>query len=200
MDSQGSLASNPRKKSKGKQPTEGKEKQQRRLWRVKEEEALLGCMLDCICDKYKADNGFKAVYFVLVEKELQKALPGTTLKAQPNIESKVKNWKEKYGVIADTIKLSGFSWNHGTKSIEVDDESVWEAYEKANPKVKGMNGKAFPMFNSWQILFGKDRATGDFVEDLTEIQDVDVDDDYEDEPIEVVVPPMEDNLYTPLFC
>ncbi|KAH7863302.1 hypothetical protein Vadar_015935 [Vaccinium darrowii] len=175
MDSQGSLPSHTTKKSKGKQPTEGKEKQQRRLWSVKEKEALLGCMLDCLCDKYKADNGFKAGYFVLVEKELQKALPGTTLKTQPNIESKVKNWKKKYGVIADTIKLSGFSWNYGTKSIEVDNESVWEAYEK-------------------------DRATDDFAEDPAEIQDVDVDDDYEDEPVEVVLPPMDDNLYTPLFA
>ncbi|KAH7844907.1 hypothetical protein Vadar_032904 [Vaccinium darrowii] len=33
-----------------------------------------------------------------------------------------------------------------------------------------------------------------------EIQDVDVDDDYEDEPVEVVLPPMDDNLYTPLFA
>ncbi|KAH7861439.1 hypothetical protein Vadar_026205 [Vaccinium darrowii] len=82
------------------------------LWTVKEEEALLGCILDVICDKYQADNGFKAGYFVLIEKELQKALPGTTLKAQPNIESKMKNWKEKYGIIANAIKLSGFAWNH----------------------------------------------------------------------------------------
>ncbi|KAH7837144.1 hypothetical protein Vadar_010150 [Vaccinium darrowii] len=60
-----------------------------------------------------------------------------------------------------------------------------------------MNGKAFPMFDSWQILFGKDKATGDFAEDRAEIQDVDNDD--EDELVEVVVPPMEENLYAPLF-
>ncbi|KAH7861075.1 hypothetical protein Vadar_021356 [Vaccinium darrowii] len=41
-----------------------------------------------------------------------------------------------------------------------------------------MNGKAFPMYKSWQILFGKDRATGELAEDPPEIEvdDVDVDD------------------------
>lgn len=40
---------------------------------------------------------------------------------------------------------------------------------QANPKVKGMNGKSFPMFESWQILFGLDRATGEMAEDAAEV-------------------------------
>lgn len=36
-----------------------------------------------------------------------------------------------------------------------------------------MNGKRFPMFKSWQILFGKDRAMGEIVEDPQEIPDKD---------------------------
>ncbi|KAH7858841.1 hypothetical protein Vadar_028618 [Vaccinium darrowii] len=39
-----------------------------------------------------------------------------------------------------------------------------------------MNGKRFPMFESWQILFGKDRATGEIAEDPQEVPDPD--DDY----------------------
>ncbi|KAH7866469.1 hypothetical protein Vadar_020840 [Vaccinium darrowii] len=34
-----------------------------------------------------------------------------------------------------------------------------------------MNGKAFPMFPQWQILFGKDRATGEMAEGPAEIRD-----------------------------
>ncbi|XP_057495691.1 uncharacterized protein LOC130780692 [Actinidia eriantha] len=158
--------------SKGKKiAKEGKEKQTRRLWTAKEEEALLSCMMDCVCDKFRAENGFKAGFFVAVEKELPKLLPGTTLKANPNIESKVKNWKEKYGIIADAIRISGFNFNYSTQSIEVDDESVWEEYEKVHKGAKGMNGKRFPMFEQWQILFGKDRATGEFAEDPNDIPD-----------------------------
>ncbi|KAF7153494.1 hypothetical protein RHSIM_Rhsim01G0203500 [Rhododendron simsii] len=162
-------------KSKRTKAKEGQEKQSRRLWTPKEEEALLACMLDTVIEKemWKAHNGFKSGFYVEIEKGLQKLLPGTTLKAQPNIESKVKYWKEKYGQIADMIRLRGFAWNHETNSIEVDSEDVWKEYEKFNPKVKGMNGKAFPMYESWQILFGIDRATGDFAEDAAELDNCD---------------------------
>ncbi|KAI8560799.1 hypothetical protein RHMOL_Rhmol04G0283900 [Rhododendron molle] len=162
-------------KSKRTNAKEGQEKQSRRLWTQKEEEALLVCMLDVVTEKetWKAHNGFKAGFYVEIEKGLRKLLPGTTLKAQPNIESKVKYWKEKYGQIADMIRLSGFAWNHETNSIEVDSEDVWKEYEKFNPKVKGMNGKAFPMYESWGILFRIDRATGDFAEDAAELDNWD---------------------------
>ncbi|XP_057489017.1 uncharacterized protein LOC130774989 [Actinidia eriantha] len=165
MESQQSEQSNP---NGGKA---GKEKQQRRLWTSKEEEALLVAMLDCFGDKWKGHNGFKPGYFTMVEKELQKLLPGTTLRAKPNIESKVKGWKEKYGLLADMIRISGFAWNHARQCVEVDDTTVWEEYERTHKGVSGMNGKAFPMFEDWQTLFGHDRATGEMAEDAPEVPD-----------------------------
>ena len=87
-------------------------------------------MLDCLGDKWKAHNGFKPGYFTVVEKELRKLLPGTTLRAKPNIESKVKGWKEKYGLLADMIRVSGFAWNYERKCVDVDDTTVWEEYER----------------------------------------------------------------------
>ncbi|KAI8550097.1 hypothetical protein RHMOL_Rhmol06G0077900 [Rhododendron molle] len=137
-----------------------------------EEEALLAAMMECICDKYRAHNGFKPGYFNEVEKELKKRLPGTTLKAQPNIESKVKGWKEKYNVIVDITRLSGFGWNYTSNSIVVDDENVWKEYEKSNTKAKGLNEKSFPMYESWHFLFGKDRATGEMAEDAAKVEEV----------------------------
>ncbi|KAI8563128.1 hypothetical protein RHMOL_Rhmol03G0088600 [Rhododendron molle] len=120
MESQGTS------KSKRTNAKRGQEKQSRRLWTPKEEEALLACMLDAVTEKetWKAHNGFKSGFYVEVEKGLQKLLPGTTLKAQPNIESKVKFWKVTYGRIFDMIQLSGFAWNHATNSIEVDSKDV----------------------------------------------------------------------------
>ncbi|KAH7850291.1 hypothetical protein Vadar_030539 [Vaccinium darrowii] len=38
-----------------------------------------------------------------------------------------------------------------------------------HPKASGMNGRAFPMYPSWQIL-GKDRATSELEKDLVEIR------------------------------
>lgn len=112
---------------------EGNDKQSRRLWTNKEEDTLLGVMLEVFTGgKYKAENGFKSDFYNDCEKHFLKILPGTNLRAQPNIESNVKYWKLKYGQISDMIKLSGFAWNHLTKSIEVDSQSVWTEYEKVN--------------------------------------------------------------------
>ncbi|GFZ20129.1 hypothetical protein Acr_28g0008340 [Actinidia rufa] len=159
METQQSTQSNP---NGGKA---GKEKQPRRLWTSKEEEALLVAMLDCLGDKWKGHNGFKPRFFTVVEKELRKTIAGTTLRAKPNIESKVKGWKEKYGLLADMIRISGFAWNHVRQCVDVDDTTVWEEYERTHKGVSGMNGKAFPMFEDWQTLFGHDRATGEMAED-----------------------------------
>ncbi|GFZ16258.1 Vps52 / Sac2 family [Actinidia rufa] len=54
----------------------------------------------------------------------------------------------------------------------VDDTTVWEEYERTHKGVSGMNGKAFPMFDDWQTLFGHDRATGEMAEDAPEVPDV----------------------------
>ncbi|KAI8534235.1 hypothetical protein RHMOL_Rhmol10G0073800 [Rhododendron molle] len=178
------------------EPTSRKRKQDRRLWTFVEEEALLAAMMECICDKYRAHNGFKPGYFNEVEKELKKRLPGTTLKAQPNIESKVKGWKEKYNLIVDITRLSGFGWNYTTNSIVVDDENVWKEYEKSNTKAKGLNGKSFPMYESWQFLFGKDRATGEMAEDAAEVEEVV--ETYQDEA-NIDLDDMFNECYTPTF-
>ncbi|GFS36551.1 hypothetical protein Acr_00g0046650 [Actinidia rufa] len=42
---------------------------------------------------------------------------------------------------------------------------------KTHKGVSGMNGKAFPMFEDWQTLFGHDRATGEMAEDAPEVLD-----------------------------
>ncbi|GFS29179.1 hypothetical protein Acr_00g0005690 [Actinidia rufa] len=151
----------------------GKDKQSRRIWTIREEEGLLACMLEEFKDgsKWGAENGFKSGFFGAVEILFHKMFPGTTIRANPNIESKVKNWKEKYGLLADMRKLSGFSWNHDTHSVIVDSEDVWDEYVKFHPKASGMNGRVFPMFLSWQLLFGKDRATGEMAEDAAEIME-----------------------------
>ncbi|KAI8542478.1 hypothetical protein RHMOL_Rhmol08G0140800 [Rhododendron molle] len=177
--------------------TSRKRKHDRRLWTFAKEQALLAAMMESICDKYRAHNGFKLGYFNEVEKELKKILPGTTLKAQPNIESKVKNWKVQYAVILDLTRLSGFGWNHTSNSIVVDDENVWKEYEKSNPKPKGLNGKSFPMYESWQFLFGRDRATGELAEDAAEVEEVV--ETYQND-VNIEVDDMLNECYTPTFA
>ncbi|KAI8563127.1 hypothetical protein RHMOL_Rhmol03G0088500 [Rhododendron molle] len=62
-----------------------------------------------------------------------------------------------------------------------------------------MNGKAFPMYESWQILFGIDRATGDFAEDAADLDNCDL----VQSPNQDEIPNLDDYLeecYTPRFA
>lgn len=38
---------------------------------------------------------------------------------------------------------------------------------QANPDAEGFNGKSFPYYDDWQVVFGKDRATGELAEDAS---------------------------------
>ncbi|KAI8559086.1 hypothetical protein RHMOL_Rhmol04G0147500 [Rhododendron molle] len=63
-------------------------------WRTKEDDALMKCIVnELVRDKWRVENGFKCGFFNDLEKELEKFLPGTDLKANPHIDSKVKYWK-----------------------------------------------------------------------------------------------------------
>ncbi|XP_058179074.1 uncharacterized protein At2g29880-like [Rhododendron vialii] len=136
----------------------------RRVWRKSEEDALMKCMVTEIDDKWRAENGFKPGFFTVLEKEMDKVMPESKLKASPHIDSKVKYWRQTYAKITDILKLSGFGWDHVNKRIEVDDE-VWKIYEEAYPrKAKEVGGKRFPYFEDWEFLFGKDRANGEGAE------------------------------------
>lgn len=174
------------------QPT-AETKAKRRTWKKIEEDALIRCMRNEYSDKWSADNSFKAGFFTLIEKELTKLLPNTDIRANPHIDSKVKYWKTIYNLITDILRVSGFSWSDVNKCIVVDEASVWEDYEKAHKKVKGFNGRAFPYYDDWCVLFGKDRATGELAEDPTQMAENQIPIDLEADPIATT------NYYIPHF-
>lgn len=117
-----------------KQPT-AETKAKRRIWKKTEEDALIRCMRNEYSDKWTADNGFKAGFFTLIEKELTKLLPNTDIRANPHIDSKVKYWKTTYNLITDILRVSGFYWSDVNKCIVVDEASVWEDYEKVKSNI-----------------------------------------------------------------
>ncbi|GFS38381.1 hypothetical protein Acr_00g0057140 [Actinidia rufa] len=67
----------------------GEEKQPRRLWTSKEEEALLVAMLDCLGDKWKGHNGFKPRFFNVTHK----GVSGMNRKTFPMFE----DWQTLFG-------------------------------------------------------------------------------------------------------
>ncbi|KAL8538129.1 hypothetical protein ACS0TY_000187 [Phlomoides rotata] len=83
---------------------------------------------------------------------MRKLLVGTDIVANPHINSKIHVWKKEYGALSDLLSKSGIGWNSTTNTIDVLDETVWDAQKK-----------------SWLDIFGKDRATGEHVADPIDI-------------------------------
>ena len=111
------------------QATQKEKKSNRRIWTKEEEEALLSVLEDIVASGGRLDCGsFKSGTFKTMEVRLAQILPNCGLKANPHIESKVKNWKRDYGVIFDMRNTSGFGWNNEKHCIEVDNEETWNAY------------------------------------------------------------------------
>ncbi|KAL0361755.1 UNVERIFIED_CONTAM: hypothetical protein Sradi_3860000 [Sesamum radiatum] len=97
-----------------------------------------------------------------------KLFPSSDIKADPHIQSKIHVWKKTYGSIVSMLTRSGFGWNDATNMVVVDDD-VWENYVKVDPFVKNMRLKSFPFYPAWCEVFGKDRATGEFAEDIGDV-------------------------------
>ncbi|KAL5744490.1 hypothetical protein ACOSQ2_027606 [Xanthoceras sorbifolium] len=70
--------------------------------------------------------------------QMENACPGSNLKANPHLESKLKKWKKNYSTIYDMMNTSGF---HHSSAVE------WR-------------NKPYLIFDRLANIFGKDRANG----------------------------------------
>ncbi|KAL8457352.1 hypothetical protein ACS0TY_035274 [Phlomoides rotata] len=87
---------------------------------------------------------------------MRKLLSGTDIVANPHINSKIRVWKKEYSALSDLLSKSGIGWNSTTNTIDVLDETVWDAQKK-------------PYYESWLDIFGKDRATREHAADPIDI-------------------------------
>ncbi|TXG72816.1 hypothetical protein EZV62_001395 [Acer yangbiense] len=125
----------------------------RRMWTKEEEKTLLSIIDEIVVNGGRADCGsFKVGTLKIMESPLANILPNCGLKASPHIESKVKTWKEDYGVVYDMINTSGFGWNNVRKYVEVESNEAWHSYVEHH--------KPFPLYERLSYIFGTDRAAG----------------------------------------
>ncbi|CAA0828037.1 Unknown protein [Striga hermonthica] len=132
---------------------------QRRVWNEDEKRALIEGLRDLVARGWKCDNGFRNGYAIILEQHMQKKFPGSTIRAEPHISSKITVWKKNYGSLLEMLGTSGFEWSQTGNMITVRDEDVWISYMKAHPKAKGLRYKPWPLFPNWVEIFGKNRAT-----------------------------------------
>lgn len=104
----------------------------RRTWTGPEEEQLLLGLKECVANGLKCDNGFRTGYLAALEQHLNNQFPGTDLKADPRILSKIHVWKKQFSTLSTMMGMSGFGWNDRTCQIVVDSDQVWEAYVRVS--------------------------------------------------------------------
>ncbi|KAL8476193.1 hypothetical protein ACS0TY_028739 [Phlomoides rotata] len=114
----------------GMEAEKGKVTRGRRSWTKVEEDALIQCLVGIVNDGWKADKGFKAGFQRELEKGMRKLIPGTDLVANPHINSKIHVWKKEYGNLSDLLGKSGIGWNSITCTLDIVDESVWDAQKR----------------------------------------------------------------------
>ncbi|KAL8514089.1 hypothetical protein ACS0TY_013270 [Phlomoides rotata] len=155
----------------GMEADKGKVTRGHRSWTKVEEDALIHCLVGIVNDGWKADNGFRAGFQRELEKGMRKLIPTTDLLANPHINSKIHVWKKEYGHLSDLLGKSGIGWNSTTYTLDIIDESVWDAQKRVDQIVKALRHKSFPYYDQWVDIFGKDRATGENARDPTDIVD-----------------------------
>ncbi|KAG8391582.1 hypothetical protein BUALT_Bualt01G0202500 [Buddleja alternifolia] len=141
----------------------------RRCWTVEEEKALANAMKDLVVRGYKADNGFKSGYQNLLEQAMMQAFPGTTLKVEPHINSRITVWRKNYASISTMLTRSGFGFNSTTNMITVESQEVWDNYITTDSNARNMRFKTWPLFGDWVDIFGKDRETGEGAEGFADV-------------------------------
>ncbi|KAL1548833.1 hypothetical protein AAHA92_17017 [Salvia divinorum] len=144
---------------------QGKWERTRRSWSDAEEIFLLGCLKELVALGWKSDNGFRGGYQQKLEDSLRREFPRTDLKANPHIGSKIHTWKKIYGALSLVLGRSGVGFNlNGDYKIDCNEEQ-WDQIIKADSGARFLRNKAWPYYDDWKIVFGKDRANGDAAKD-----------------------------------
>ncbi|XP_057528810.1 uncharacterized protein LOC130807564 [Amaranthus tricolor] len=132
----------------------------KRSWTKSEEECLINGLLEMSVDpSWKADGSFKGGFKNNLEEKLNEKFPGCGLKGIPHIESKIKWFKDKYNVLTEMFRTSGFSWDN-EKNMIVCERQSYEEFCKQHRNAQGLWNVPFPFYDQLSVIFGADRATG----------------------------------------
>ncbi|XP_047959719.1 uncharacterized protein LOC125204982 [Salvia hispanica] len=131
----------------------------RRGWSVREEKALLAALKE-LAQTWTCSTGFRAGYMILLEKAIRKEFPGTDLRGNPNIQSKLNVWKKDYKSLKAILSQRGVRFNlKGDHMIHCDNVQ-WEKIVKNDGNARLMRFKSWPYWEDWNEIFGKAKTNG----------------------------------------
>ncbi|XP_047945053.1 uncharacterized protein LOC125191691 isoform X2 [Salvia hispanica] len=144
----------------------------RRSWSRREEDVMIMALHDIVAGGWKADNGFRPGHSKMIYVVLKREIPNTELRVSPHINSNIATWKRDYHSLSNILNRSGIGFNSdGGHRIECNDDQ-WAQIVKADSHAKNMRYKAWPYYEDWKTIFGKDRAAGGRAEEVAEADEV----------------------------
>ncbi|KAL6555508.1 hypothetical protein OROHE_007180 [Orobanche hederae] len=130
------------------------------FWSKKEEIICIGVVKELIKGGWRSGNGWRGGFYGAVKDEMKNIMPECTL-VEVHVNSKLTVWKREWIMVADVANLSGFSWDHASSMILAESKELWDSLRKSGKEVDKLRGNAFPYYEDWCEIFGKDRATGE---------------------------------------
>ncbi|KAL8507684.1 hypothetical protein ACS0TY_018284 [Phlomoides rotata] len=116
-----------------------------RMWTFGEECELMCALKDLVVKGNECDNGFRSGYLLLLENKLVAKFPGTDLKGEPHINSKIHVWKRQYACLRAMLGNSGIGLNSTTYHVDALPK-FWENYIKVDSFARTLRNKAFPFY------------------------------------------------------
>ncbi|KAL8457041.1 hypothetical protein ACS0TY_035032 [Phlomoides rotata] len=109
----------------------------RRAWTPVEEGVLVELMKELVTKGWKTENGFKLGYLLKLEFEMLKKIPGTDLRANPHITSRITIWKKFHGSLQMMLNgNSGVGFNPTTGLLDYHDD-CWARIVKVGDDIIG---------------------------------------------------------------
>ncbi|XP_042520278.1 uncharacterized protein LOC122093829 [Macadamia integrifolia] len=100
-------------------------------WLELETTVFIEAMKEAVKNGHKSGNSFDKTGWEDITKQFQKSLNHTVGREQ--LCNKMNKLRHEYQQFKRLLDTTGFRWNSMTKSVTVDDESVWDRAIQANP-------------------------------------------------------------------
>ncbi|XBI76160.1 hypothetical protein VPH35_069430 [Triticum aestivum] len=120
--------------------------------------ALLAVLVEHHNNGERAQNGWKPHVYNACIKHVKDTCDVDITKE--NITGRIKTFDKQYEIITKMLAQSGFGWDWVKNMVSVDSEEVWSRYVEANKEARAYRNKVVHNWESINIIYSKDHATG----------------------------------------
>ncbi|CAN1126390.1 hypothetical protein LINPERHAP2_LOCUS3407 [Linum perenne] len=136
-------------------------------WTMQLDTLFIKVMKEMVDNGQMVNGNFKPGAYPQMEKMMEVFAPEAGIKADPHLRSRHKTLKKQYVAVQLLKSQSGYGWNDEMKCPDIED-GIYNDFVKLHPECAKLNRVPFPLYDDLHYLFGKTRATGDGVKQITD--------------------------------